>query len=103
MKRLNQSFGLFPLGSVVATTGALEACDDARRLACLALHASGDWGCVSYVDAKENEHALKAGLRIISAHPLDPEKPCKGYGENCLWIITEADRSVTTFLLPSEY
>ena len=36
-------------------------------------------------------------------HPIDPAKPCKGFGDNTLWIITEGDRSVTTFLLPDEY
>lgn len=39
----------------------------------------------------------------VLAYPTDLATPCKGYGENCLWIITEADRSVTTFLLPDEY
>jgi hypothetical protein len=46
---------------------------------------------------------VREGLRILSAYPLDPSKSCKGFGDNCLWIITEADRSVTTFLLPDEY
>lgn len=36
-------------------------------------------------------------------YPIDPALPCKGYGENTVWIITEADRSVTTILLPDEY
>ncbi len=40
---------------------------------------------------------------ILSAYPIDPDKRSKGYGDNTLWIITEADRSVTTFLLPDEY
>jgi hypothetical protein len=39
----------------------------------------------------------------LSAYPIDPGKSCEGFGGNCLWIITEADRSVTTFLLPHEY
>ena len=50
-----------------------------------------------------NDEAVSEGLRILSAYAIDPAKPAKGYGENCLWIITEADRSATTFLLPSEY
>jgi hypothetical protein len=54
-------------------------------------------------DAKTNEEAVHSGSRILSAYPIDPEKPCKGFGDNTLWIITEADRSVTTFLLPEEY
>jgi hypothetical protein len=36
-------------------------------------------------------------------YPIDPAKPCEGFGDNTLWIITEGDRSVTTFLLPDEY
>jgi len=43
------------------------------------------------------------GSRIPSSFAIDPTKPSKGFGENTLWIITESDRSVTTFLLPSEY
>lgn len=58
------------------------------------------------MDAEEretNDEARACGLRILSAYPIDPAKPCEGFGENTLWIITEADRSVTTFLLPEEY
>jgi hypothetical protein len=39
----------------------------------------------------------------LSGYPIAPGKPFEGYGEHCLWIITEADRTVTTFLLPDEY
>ena len=44
-----------------------------------------------------NDASLTDGSRILSAYPIDPAKPSKGYDENTLWIITEADRSVTTF------
>jgi len=70
---------------------------------CLARHARGDWGNVCAEDKALNDQALKTGDRLLSAYAIDPTKPAKGYGENCLWIITESDRSVTTFLLPSEY
>ena len=93
----------FGLGSIVATSGALEATTDAQRIDYLKRHASGDWGVVCPEDAASNDEALEEGLRVLSAYPIDPAKPCKGYGDNCLWIITEADRSVTTFLLPDEY
>jgi hypothetical protein len=93
----------FPLGNVVSTPGALEACSQEHLLRCLARHAQGDWGCVDPEDAASNDEAVRGGLRILSAYPIDPSKPCKGFGDNCLWIITEADRSVTTFLLPGEY
>ncbi|MGC4089431.1 MAG: hypothetical protein QM756_16390 [Polyangiaceae bacterium] len=94
---------LFPLGTIVATPGALDATTYAHRLECLRRHVTGDWGCVAPEDAQENTLSVKAGFRILSAYPIDPAKPRKGYGDNCLWIITEADRSATTFLLPSEY
>lgn len=95
---------LFPLGQIVATHGALNATHGAvELLAHLARHARGDWGCVDPEDAQENHLAVREGFRVLSAYPIDPELPCKGYGDNCLWIITEADRSYTTILLPSEY
>lgn len=93
----------FELGQIVATPGAFESCPPARRWHCLASHARGDWGVVCEEDAASNDEALKEGLRVLSAYAIDPTKPSKGFGDNTLWIITEADRSVTTFLLPSEY
>lgn len=92
----------FDLGRIVATPGALEACSPAHLLECLSRHARGDWGNVSAPDAASNDEALKEGLRLLSAYPIDPAMPSRGFGDNTLWIITEADRSATTFLLPSE-
>ena len=94
---------LFELGQVVATRGVMEATTHEYRMECLGRHIRGDWGAVDPEDRKTNFDALTHGNRILSAYPLDPEKPCKGFGDNTLWIITEADRSSTTFLLPSEY
>ncbi len=93
----------FDLGQIVATPGALEACSPDHLMLCLARHARGDWGNVCAEDKALNDQALKNGDRLLSAYAIDPTKPAKGYGENCLWITTESDRSVTTFLLPSEY
>lgn len=73
------------------------------RLHCLTRHVIGDWGHVCVEDKAANDEAIRIGNRILSAYPLDPGKPGKGWGENTLWIITEADRSLTTLLLPSEY
>jgi hypothetical protein len=70
---------------------------------CALRHARGDWGAVCAADKAANDQALVDGTRLLSAYPIDPVKPCSGHGDNCLWIITEADRSVTTLLLPSEY
>lgn len=95
---------LFPLGQIVATPGALTAARHPMQfLELLARHLRGDWGCIDPDDAEANRLAVTEGDRILSAFPIDPTKPCAGYGENCLWIITEADRSVTTILLPEEY
>ena len=54
-------------------------------------------------DKALNEAAVTDGSRSLSAYPIDPDQPCAGHGDNCVWIITEADRSVTTLLLPEEY
>ena len=87
----------FPSGQIVATPGALDALDSAEQTAheFLSRHFAGDWGEVDAEDAEENELSVKEGFRILSAY-----KTNKGVK---LWIITEADRSATTILLPDEY
>lgn len=93
----------FELGRIVATSGAMEACPAVHLQRCLARHVTGDWGHVGVQDALQNEAALSEGWRVFSAYVIDPSKPCKTFSENRLWIITEADRTVTTLLLPEEY
>jgi len=93
----------FELGDIVATQGAIAACPAEHLTRCLARHLCGDWGCVDAEDAATNDEALRGGDKLLSAYPIDPAKPSEGFGDNTLWIITEADRSVTTFLLPEEY
>lgn len=68
-------------------------------------HLHGDWGDVCADDAKANELALTQQTRIISSYalPLTPSKRSSQATIGKIWIITEADRSVTTFLLPMEY
>jgi hypothetical protein len=93
-----------PLGQIVATPGALMAIAPIRLLHCLLRqHARCDWGLVCDEDKASNDAALEAGGRVLSAYAIELAKPAKGYGENCFWIITEADRSYTTVLLPREY
>lgn len=94
---------LFDLGRIVATQGALAACSRDYMQHCLALHMRGEWGCIDAEDHKDNFDALFSKGRILSAYPIDPAQPCEGFGDNTLWIITEGDRSATTFLLPDEY
>ena len=87
----------FTLGQTVATPGALAALTEAGHSACefLRRHLSGDWGDVDAEDQQSNEDALLHGERLLSAY-----RTRKGVK---LWVITEADRSVTTILLPSNY
>jgi hypothetical protein len=58
-------------------------------------HSSGDWGDVGLEDWNANDEALALGARLLSAYQLETQ--------GRLWIITEADRSATTILLPAEY
>ena len=94
---------LFKPGRIVATPGAIASTTDEYRIQCLTRHLTGDWGVVPPEDKAANDEALIEGNRILSAYPLDPKIPSRGSGPNTLWLITEADRSVTTFLLPEEY
>ncbi len=57
-------------------------------------HQSGDWGEAPAEDARENEFSVKHGFRVLSSYRVAGER---------LWVITEADRSATTLLLPDEY
>ena len=88
---------LFDLGQVVSTPGALDAFREAEQhpVEFLQRHVTGDWGELDDHDIKENEFSVKHGYRILSAYTLKTGVK--------IWIITEADRSVTTFLLPEEY
>ena len=96
---INQQAGVarFELGQTVITPGAEEALQIAGQTAIefLRRHMSGDWGELSDDDRKENELSLEQGFRLLSRYET-------GKGER-LWIITEADRSATTILLPIEY
>jgi hypothetical protein len=87
----------FALGRVVATPGVLQALEDAGQspTSFLARHVSGDWGELDEHDRQENEFSVANGYRILSAYTLPTGTR--------IWIVTEADRSVTTVLLPSEY
>jgi hypothetical protein len=87
----------FSLGRLLLTPGAQSALQEAGQspLEFLARHARGDWGEVDAHDQRENELSLREGFRLLSAYRTRTDTK--------LWIITEADRSATTILLPSEY
>lgn len=95
---------LFELGRVVMTPGVEGLLEIHPGLVdrCLAAYIRGDWGVSS--EPQVNDEALESGRgRILAAYPIDPARPSAGYGDNTIWVITEADRSVTTLLLPQEY
>jgi hypothetical protein len=87
----------FPLGTIVATQGALDLLEEVslRPEALIQRHVNRDWGDLSAEDIAENELSLREGFRLLSAYRLR--------GDEKIWVITEADRSATTLLLPSEY
>lgn len=87
--------GKFPLGQTMSTPGALNAIPPEEMLRAMQRHAVGDWGDCGPEDQAENELSLREGFRLFSVyHTTTGVK---------FWIITEADRSVTTVLLPEEY
>ncbi len=93
---------LFPTGQVGVTPGAndLLAQLNVHWIRLLARHMAGDWGNVGEEDKKANDLAIENGTRILSSYRFDHGN---GQQDNRIWVITEADRSATTILLPSEY
>src|SRR5689334_24710268 len=94
-QRRNRMGAKFPMGQTVITPGALEALSSASIMAALDRHGQGDWGEVDKEDWNANDRALKEGTRLFSVY--------RNGHDIKFWIITEADRSATTILLPSEY
>ena len=89
---------LFELGQIGATPGALDLLErwEVPAIRLLARHVCGDWGEVGDQDAAENAYSVCRELRILSAYTV-------GDDGDKVWIITEADRSATTILLPEDY
>ena len=87
----------FRLGRCLATPGAMAAMETAGQAPAdfLDRHIRGDWGDVDADDRQANEDALASDARIFSVYHTTSRVK--------LWVITEADRSATTILLPSEY
>ena len=87
----------FSPGQIAATPGALDAfrASGESPLPFLERHLAGDWGELDENDVRENELGLREGFRLLSSYTLRTGVK--------FWVITEADRSVTTFLLPEEY
>ena len=89
---------LFPLGRLLSTSGAIDLMTRTGTTisSLLRRHSCGDWGTVDEPDKRANDLAVTNGTRILSAYALGPR-------QEKLWLMTEADRSATTFLTPFEY
>lgn len=86
----------FDAGVLLFTPGTVALVEQGYNLLRpLGRHLRGDWGDLSEADKAENDLSVNRHLRILSAYQLDEDTR--------IWIITEADRSATTILLPSEY
>jgi hypothetical protein len=83
------------LGKTVITANAMATLDPDSVQQALRRHATGDWGDLSPEDRQENDLSAREGFRILSAY-TDTQG-------TKFWIITEADRSATTVLLPEDY
>lgn len=89
----------FPLGQLAMTCGVYDALDThaftyPQIQECINRHAAGDWGDVCPEDKASNDQAVTGDARIVSVYTVANQK---------IYVITEADRSSTTVLLPSEY
>ena len=89
----------FELGLVVTTIGIHAEIQDNEKFGAeifraLARYTNGDWGEIPKEDKATNEEAIRDEFRVFAGY-----KTSKGK----IWIITEADRSVTTILFPKEY
>ena len=85
----------FLSGDVYSTPGAAKQISSNEMSRALVRHLSGDWGDLDQEDKSANDDALKRGGRLLSAYKTESGTK--------FWILTEADRSATTILLPSEY
>jgi len=83
------------LGTLAISPGVkrLLVASDVQRG--LARHQRGDWGNVCEEDAALNDEAIRLGTRVMSVYAA--------HESGSFWVITEADRSVTSLLLPEEY
>ncbi len=88
---------MFPLGRLMATPAALRALSASGRTAdqFITRHVRGDWSEMTAEDAAANTVAVFEGTRILSSYVIETEQS--------VWVITEAERSLTTVLLPSDY
>lgn len=85
----------FPIDQLFITPNALQRLGLEEPTNALARHVQGDWGEVNKEDRQANEDALRNGGRLFSVYRASDGRK--------FWVITEADRSVTTILLVEDY
>ena len=85
----------FELGRTVITPNARDTLNPEDTFSALTRHAAGDWGNCGPEDWQENEFSLPRHLRLFSVY--------EDRNGTKFWVITEADRSATTILLPEDY
>src|SRR4051794_17322252 len=95
MSEATVPIALFRIGRIVAIPKALEQLEPPEILRAIQRHQAGDWGDVDEHDRQANDQAIIEGTRLLSVYHT--ENKCR------FWLITEADRSVTTVLLPEDY
>jgi hypothetical protein len=92
---ISRNFQKFPAGQILITTNAREQLSESDVQQALRRHLAGDWGDCEPEDAAANEDALLHGERLLSVYHTSASVK--------FWIITEADRSATTVLMPDDY
>jgi len=95
MPHVKRVVAKFDVGQLCMTRGAAEQLHDDDVFKALVRHLAGDWGDVDKQDWHANDTAVSEGRRLLSAYA--------DRRNTRFWIITEADRSATTVLLPEEY
>ncbi|EXF95914.1 hypothetical protein HK44_021375 [Pseudomonas fluorescens HK44] len=88
---------LFPIGALIFSEGIDGLIRQGRLdpIPFFQRHTRGDWGDVSDHKWQENNAALKSSARLDSFYVVTRDlKIC---------VFTEADRSATHIVLPSEY
>jgi hypothetical protein len=99
----------FEPGRLLITPGVLDVLARGEAVptyvaTCLSRHTRGDWGVGPAEDHEVNNAHVRAGHGVLmSAYPIDTSKPCAGFGDNTIWIFTDANRAATTIMLPEEY
>jgi hypothetical protein len=85
----------FELGQIVVTTDAAMKIPPGDIESALRRHSRGDWGDLDSKDRQQNDRAVERGGTIASIF--------RATNGDKFYVLTEADRSVTTVLMPEEY